>query len=208
LDIINFCDAAGEWGSILPIPAHEAKRMVELADRRKIADLDESHRPPPRFDDREELQDRMQSHFAETEGSQYHRHSRFGDMEELQDRKQPRFEPRSLPHDMGRPLQEPRQPEREDRYRLHNAETWRGNEYLLPEERPLPEDAWRRRRVSFADERPYFEVGGMCSDGACTIADLSRSDAVEKKRLRREPQKIKRQQIQTRVNIPGLRVSQ
>ncbi|KAI4624445.1 hypothetical protein J4E83_004119 [Alternaria metachromatica] len=43
-EIINFCDAAGEWGSILPIPAREAERMVELADRRKIADLEEPHR--------------------------------------------------------------------------------------------------------------------------------------------------------------------
>jgi hypothetical protein len=41
LDIIDFCDAAGEWGSILPIPAREADRMIELADQRRIADLDE-----------------------------------------------------------------------------------------------------------------------------------------------------------------------
>ncbi|KAF1918570.1 hypothetical protein BDU57DRAFT_446291 [Ampelomyces quisqualis] len=41
LDIIDFCDAAGEWGSVLPIPAREADRMIELADQRRIADLDE-----------------------------------------------------------------------------------------------------------------------------------------------------------------------
>ncbi|KAH4215804.1 hypothetical protein HBH69_221310 [Parastagonospora nodorum] len=39
LDIIDFCDAAGEWGSTVPIPAREAERMIELADQRRIADL-------------------------------------------------------------------------------------------------------------------------------------------------------------------------
>jgi hypothetical protein len=42
LDIIDFCDAAGEWGSIVPIPAGEAGRMIELAGQRRIADLDKS----------------------------------------------------------------------------------------------------------------------------------------------------------------------
>ncbi|KAG9193573.1 hypothetical protein G6011_03608 [Alternaria panax] len=157
IDIIDFCDAAGEWGSILPIPANEAKRMVELADGRRIADLDETHRQPPRFDSREELHDRRQSRYTEQEGSHDQRHARFGNMEELQDRRQPRFEPTSLPHDMGRPLQEFRQPEREDRYRLHNNGARRGNEYLIPEERQTPEDMRRRRHVSFVDERPSFE---------------------------------------------------
>lgn len=41
LDIIDFCDAAGEWGSIVPIPALEAERMIELAEQRRVADLDE-----------------------------------------------------------------------------------------------------------------------------------------------------------------------
>jgi hypothetical protein len=41
LDIIDFCDAAAEWGSIVPIPAREADRMIELADQRCIADSDE-----------------------------------------------------------------------------------------------------------------------------------------------------------------------
>jgi hypothetical protein len=40
LDIIDFCDAAGEWGSVVPITAKEADRMIELADRRRIADVD------------------------------------------------------------------------------------------------------------------------------------------------------------------------
>jgi hypothetical protein len=40
LDIVDFCDAAGEWGSVVPIPAGEAKRMIELADQRRIVDLD------------------------------------------------------------------------------------------------------------------------------------------------------------------------
>ncbi|KAF2851582.1 hypothetical protein T440DRAFT_53483 [Plenodomus tracheiphilus IPT5] len=38
--IIDFCDAAGEWGSIVPIPAGEADRMIELAHQRRVADLD------------------------------------------------------------------------------------------------------------------------------------------------------------------------
>jgi hypothetical protein len=40
LDIIDFCDAAGEWGSIVPIPAKEAERMIELAEQRRIADVE------------------------------------------------------------------------------------------------------------------------------------------------------------------------
>jgi hypothetical protein len=44
LDIIDFSDAAGEWGSIVPIPEREANRMIELAEQRQIADLD-SRRP-------------------------------------------------------------------------------------------------------------------------------------------------------------------
>ncbi|KAL5114004.1 hypothetical protein ACEQ8H_008109 [Pleosporales sp. CAS-2024a] len=44
LDMIDFCDAAGEWGSTVPIPAHEADRMIALAAQRRIADLDEA--PP------------------------------------------------------------------------------------------------------------------------------------------------------------------
>jgi hypothetical protein len=45
LDIIDFCDAAGEWGSTVPIPAREADRMIELADQRCIADLEEIQAP-------------------------------------------------------------------------------------------------------------------------------------------------------------------
>jgi hypothetical protein len=41
LELIDFADAAGEWGSIVPLPASEAKRMVALADGRHIADLDQ-----------------------------------------------------------------------------------------------------------------------------------------------------------------------
>lgn len=47
LDVIDFCDAAGEWGSVVPIPAKEADRMVELAEQRRIAD----------FEKRREIQD-------------------------------------------------------------------------------------------------------------------------------------------------------
>ncbi|CBX98568.1 hypothetical protein IAQ61_007805 [Plenodomus lingam] len=40
LAVINFSDAAGEWGSTVSIPAREADRMIELADQRRVADLD------------------------------------------------------------------------------------------------------------------------------------------------------------------------
>ena len=43
MEIIDFCDAANEWGSVVPIPAHEAERMIMLADQRRVADLE--HRP-------------------------------------------------------------------------------------------------------------------------------------------------------------------
>ncbi|CAN9122589.1 unnamed protein product [Alternaria alternata] len=138
LDIIDFCDAAAEWGSMLPIPVHEAERMIELADRRKIADVDEPYRQQSRYSNREESHGQKQP--------------RFNDRNELQDRRQSRFEPSCLPRDMGRSPQEPRRSEREDRYRLHNAGSWRGDEYFVPEERQLAEDRRQRRRVSFADE--------------------------------------------------------
>jgi hypothetical protein len=48
LEIIDFCDAAGEWGSTVPIPTREADRMIELADQRRIMDLDD--RRPMRND--------------------------------------------------------------------------------------------------------------------------------------------------------------
>ncbi|KAH6882006.1 hypothetical protein BKA58DRAFT_11699 [Alternaria rosae] len=143
LEIVNFCDAAGEWGSILPIPAREAERMIELADRRRIVDLDEHDRQRLQYEDREGSRDCMQS--------------RSEDREELLDRRPSRFEPHSLPYDTRRPLQKVRQPEREDRYRLNNAGVWRGDEYLSPNERQQPVDTRRRRRVSFADNRQYFE---------------------------------------------------
>lgn len=41
LAIVDFCDAAGEWGSTVPIPAREAGRMVELAYQRRVAVLTE-----------------------------------------------------------------------------------------------------------------------------------------------------------------------
>lgn len=34
-------DAAGEWGLVVPLPASEAERMVALADRRRVGDLEE-----------------------------------------------------------------------------------------------------------------------------------------------------------------------
>lgn len=35
---MDFADAAGEWGSIVHVPREESKRMLELADQRRIAD--------------------------------------------------------------------------------------------------------------------------------------------------------------------------
>lgn len=123
---------------MLPIPVHEAERMIELADRRKIADVDEPYRQQSRYSNREESHGQKQP--------------RFNDRNELQDRRQSQFEPSCLPRDMGRSPQEPRRSEREDRYWLHNAGSWRGDEYFVPEERQLAEDRRQRRRVSFADE--------------------------------------------------------
>ncbi|KAA8623005.1 hypothetical protein PtrSN002B_008605 [Pyrenophora tritici-repentis] len=51
LDIIDFCDAVDEWGSTIPIPAREAERMMELANERRIADLNDLE--PARGDRRE-----------------------------------------------------------------------------------------------------------------------------------------------------------
>jgi hypothetical protein len=41
LEIINFSDAASEWGSVVPIPASEADRMIALAEQRPIARLED-----------------------------------------------------------------------------------------------------------------------------------------------------------------------
>ncbi|KAL1799384.1 hypothetical protein ACET3X_003421 [Alternaria dauci] len=157
MDIIDFCDAAGEWGSMLPIPANEAKRMVELANRRKIADLDEPHRQPLHFESRDESQGRRQFRPEDGEDLYGARQSRFDDRHELHERRQSRFEPSPLPEDTRQPLREYGQAQSEDRYRMNNAGAWRGDEYLMSEERQPPEHARRRRRVSFADERQYFE---------------------------------------------------
>lgn len=43
MDLIDFSDAAAEWGSIVPLPASEADRMIELADNRRIADIAEQN---------------------------------------------------------------------------------------------------------------------------------------------------------------------
>ncbi|RYO59768.1 hypothetical protein AA0113_g7535 [Alternaria arborescens] len=146
-DIVDFCDAAAEWGSMLPIPVHEAEKMVELADRRRIADVDKPYRQQLRYSNREELHGQRQP--------------RFNDRDELQDQRQSQFALNALPRDMGRPVHEPRQPEREDRYQPHNAGTWRGDECLIAEEGQLAEYRRRRRYVSFADEESYFDVRGM-----------------------------------------------
>lgn len=40
MEIIDFSDAAREWGSTVPIPEPEAQRMMELAGQRRVADLE------------------------------------------------------------------------------------------------------------------------------------------------------------------------
>lgn len=40
LEIIDFADAAGEWGSVVHVPHGEAERMLKLADQRRVADLE------------------------------------------------------------------------------------------------------------------------------------------------------------------------
>lgn len=40
LAIVDFCDAAAEWGSTVPMPVKEAERMVELAGMRRVAVLE------------------------------------------------------------------------------------------------------------------------------------------------------------------------
>lgn len=37
LALVDFADAAYEWGSIVPLPAHEAQRLTQLAGQRRIA---------------------------------------------------------------------------------------------------------------------------------------------------------------------------
>ncbi|CAO2651780.1 Nn.00g000630.m01.CDS01 [Neocucurbitaria sp. VM-36] len=76
LDMIDFCDAASEWGSIVPLPAREANRMIELADQRQIADLSESRRL--RDDGHllrargDRLPSRDDGHYIEVESSDFH----------------------------------------------------------------------------------------------------------------------------------------
>ncbi|RMZ70420.1 hexose transporter [Pyrenophora seminiperda CCB06] len=83
LDIINFCDAAGEWGSIVPIPAHEADRMLELADRRRVADLDGGQERV------EELLNEGHHSHGQRSPRQLPRQPRFGDVYPLPDIRQP-----------------------------------------------------------------------------------------------------------------------
>lgn len=42
--MINFSDAALEWGSVVLLPADEMARMIALGDQRRIADIDERRR--------------------------------------------------------------------------------------------------------------------------------------------------------------------
>jgi hypothetical protein len=168
MNIINFCDAAGEWGSIVPIPAHEAEIMIELADQRPIADLEN---PQPRFEERESLRDERHSRQGEEQLPHQKRRP-------LQEYMQP--QPDHRPHfpDIRQHFKDNRSPQREARHLLQGEpQPWRGDEYSLPEPRqerrderllqddriPHP-DTRRARRVSFADEREYFGLITMSSE--------------------------------------------
>ena len=39
-DIIDFVDAAAEWGSTVPLPRDEAESILKMADQRLVADLE------------------------------------------------------------------------------------------------------------------------------------------------------------------------
>lgn len=39
-EIIDFVDAATEWGSTVPLPRDEAEDILKMADQRLVADLD------------------------------------------------------------------------------------------------------------------------------------------------------------------------
>ncbi|UPX17343.1 uncharacterized protein EKO05_0007705 [Ascochyta rabiei] len=43
LEMIDFSDAALEWGSVVRLPASEMQRMIALADRRRVADPDATY---------------------------------------------------------------------------------------------------------------------------------------------------------------------
>ncbi|KAJ4366730.1 hypothetical protein N0V95_000059 [Ascochyta clinopodiicola] len=43
LEMIDFSDAALEWGSVVRLPASEMHRMLALADRRRVADLERTY---------------------------------------------------------------------------------------------------------------------------------------------------------------------
>jgi hypothetical protein len=163
LDIIDFCDAAGEWGSIVPIPAREAERMIELANQMRIADLEN---PQPRLEDRQPLRDERHPRLEE-------RLLPHEERRPLQQCRQPPPDHRPQFPDIRQSFHENRPPQCEVRYLLQGEpQAWRGDEYSLPEHRQEPReerllaedrtpqpDSRRARRVSFADQREYFEVG-------------------------------------------------
>ncbi|KAI2480973.1 hypothetical protein Ptr902_07999 [Pyrenophora tritici-repentis] len=161
LDIIDFCDAAAEWGSTVPIPAQEAERMIELAERRKIADIDSvqarsGNLQNPRSErhsrnQRSPLQQEMRQHSPQL------RHPRAGDMPELQTEGHSRIQRSPLQREMRHLSQQLEDSRIGDSYhRLETRQPWRGDKYLPQEDRRPSPAARRRRRVSFADEQEGF----------------------------------------------------
>ncbi|KAF2628580.1 hypothetical protein BU25DRAFT_339563 [Macroventuria anomochaeta] len=58
VEIINFADAAREWGSTVLVPQSEARRMLELADQRRVADLGKGRGMADRGERRSRVEER------------------------------------------------------------------------------------------------------------------------------------------------------
>jgi hypothetical protein len=144
--------------------------MIELADQRRIADLEN---PQPRLEVMQTLRDEMHPRLGETLLPREERRP-------LQEYRQPQHDDRIPVHNDSRPQHDNVHPLNDERRSFHQnrhptqsgGQAWRGDEYMPPEhqqeregQRLLQEDRTpqpevrRTRRVSFADEREYFEVG-------------------------------------------------
>ncbi|KAI1569203.1 ATG22 multi-domain protein [Pyrenophora tritici-repentis] len=144
LDIIDFCDAAAEWGSTVPIPAQEAERMIELAERRKIADIDSVQARSGNLQDprterhsrnqRSPLQQEMRQHSPQL------RHPRAGDMPELQTEGHSRIQRSPLQREMRHLSQQLEDSRIGDSYhRLETRQPWRGDNYEGEDTSPTTE---------------------------------------------------------------------
>ncbi|CAE7034004.1 hypothetical protein P3342_007210 [Pyrenophora teres f. teres] len=174
LDIIDFCDAAGEWGSTVPIPAQEAERMIELADRRKIADLDSvqsrvGNLQEPRTERHLRNQQSPLQHELRQQPQQV-RHSRVGDMQGLQTEGHPRTQRSPLQHEVRQLSQRLQNSRIEDSYHYPETRPPCRDEHLLQEDRRPSPAVRRRRRVSFADEQEGFRVFSRPPDSDAAYA--------------------------------------